>query len=126
MSLMSKLSAYSPIEKEGRVCITVPLVIYLNQSPLELEITESGNSYTVCIPNNLFEDANESAEFYFDIFKRHFDGYYYEMEQKNGIFQKTYNEEYSLLHAVNEFVRFAIILDDFMMKNDVVGNEENF
>ena len=123
---MSKLSAYSPTEQDGCVRITLPLVIYLNQSPLELEITEGDGVYTVSIPNNLFEDANESAEFYFDLFRRHFEGYYFEMEQKNGIFQKTYSEEYSLLHAVNEFIRFAIILDDFMIKNDVIGNEENF
>ena len=124
--MINRLSSYSPTEKDGRIYITVPVVVSLSQGPLELVITQEENTYTLCCPTNLFEDANESQEFYFDLFKRHFNGYYYDMELKNGLFSKAYNEEHSPLHAINDFVRFIILFDNFMLENDVIGHESDF
>ena len=125
-NLMNVLSAFAPTENNGRIYITVPVVVSLSQCPLELVITQEENGYTLCCPTNLFEDANESGEFYFDLFKRHYKGYYYDMEQKGGLFTKKYHSEHSPLHAINDFVRFIILFDSFMLENDVVGNENNF
>ena len=124
--MINRLSSYSPTEKDGRIYITVPVVVSLSQGPLELVITQEESTYTLFCPTNFFEDANESQQFYFDLFKRHFKGYFYDIELKNGLFSKSYNEEYSPLHAINDFVRFTILLDNFMLENDVIGHENSF
>ena len=125
-NLMNVLSAFAPTENNGRIYITVPMVVSLSQGPLELVITQEENAYTLFCPTNFFEDANESQQFYFDLFKRHFNGYYYDMEIEGGLFTKSYHTEHSPLHAINDFVRFTILLDNFMLENDVIGHESDF
>ena len=126
LNLMNRLLDYAPQEKDGRIYITVPMVVSLSQGPLELVITQEESTYTLFCPTNFFEDANESQQFYFDLFKRHFKGYFYDIELKNGLFTKSYSGEHSPLHAINDFIRFIILLDDFMLENDVIGHENSF
>ena len=108
--------------------VKVPLVIWTNGGMLELRIKQSEDGFTVYCPTNIFLDANEQGdqEFYFNIFEKHDTNYHYDIKVKNGKIYKNYKQDTSVTLAVNEFIRFYVMLDDFILKNNVIGNEESF
>ena len=124
--IMDHLKMLAPVQGDGYVDITLPVAINTTWCALELRITPHKESYTVESTVDMFYDANDDAQFYFDIFKKHDKNYHYGMLLKDGVFYKEYQHDYNLLRALDEFIRFFILLDDFIIKNDVIGHEEDF
>ncbi len=123
---ISGLKSFSPKSVEGGVNIALPVVLNFCGCLIELKITQSEKGYFICCENDLFLDANESGEFYYNTFNKYDKNYHYGIILKNGMFYKEYDEEYSLTCALNEFIRFFILLDDFIINNNVIGQEEKF
>ena len=48
------------------------------------------------------------------------------MKIKDGKIYKDYQMDFSVDVAINEFIRFYIMLDDFIINKDVIGHEEDF
>ena len=121
--ILKKLKAFSPKERRGYIDVTLPIVIYIDGGLLDLRIRKTGSGYKITCPRDLFAEANESSAFYFDAFCR-YGGCHYGVKIKNGRFCKEYDGEQSVVAAINELIRFFILLDDFILANDVIGNEE--
>ena len=120
------LKEYAPTQKDGYIDITIPVVIRVCNGLLTLRISVSEEGYTVRCPLDIFEEANENAEYYFKLFAKYDKNYHYEMQIKDDFFYKQYPCEYSLVCALDEFARFFILLDDFILANGVIGREEEF
>ncbi len=108
--------------------IELPLVTWTDGGLLELRIKEYEDGYRVYSPTNMFLEANAGGnqEYYFNIFEKHDKNYHYDIQINKGKIYKDYPSNYNIAVAINEFIRFYIMLDDFMMKNSVIGREEDF
>lgn len=125
--LCKLLTALSPTVSEGRINLTVPVVTYTNGELLELCITPQADAYVISSPVDIFADANEGSHMYFGAFEKHDRSYHFDIKiGDDGLFFKEYPADFSVLAAVNEFIRFFIMLDDFIINNDVIANEENY
>ena len=120
------LQEFSPKQTDGYIDISLPVVIYTCNGLLELRITLLDEGYEICCPQDIFCEANGSLEYYFKIFEKYDKNRHYGMGVKEGVFCKAYEEEFSLVCAVDEFVRFFVLLDDFILNNNVIGHEEEF
>lgn len=117
---------FSAKQKKDYILLLLPVVINLDSGLLNLRIAETETGYTISCPRNFFVDANESLEFYFNVFEKYDKNYHYDMQIKKGKLTKDYSQETNIITAINEFVRFIILFDNFIINNDVIGNEEHF
>ena len=124
--IMEHLEMLKPVQGDGYVDITLPVAIDTMWGLLELRITPSEETYKVESIYDIFDEANDDAEFYFGIFEKHDKNYHYGMQINEHIFYKEYQNDYNLMRAIDEFIRFFILLDDFIIKNNVIGHEEDF
>ena len=127
MSDMRKsLEMFSPKEKNGKFFLTLPAVMHVCGTLLKLCIMPHDTYYIVACTDDLFEEANGDQQRYFDIFTKHDSNYHYDVEIRENMIYKRYDSCYNVVVAVNELLRFFILFDDFIMKNDVIGNEDQF
>ena len=126
--IYKSLNSYGAKLFKNYIKVKIPLVIWTNGDVLELKIKQSKDGFTVYCPTNIFLDANEQGDqdFYVNIFEKHDKNYHYDIKIKNGKIYKNYQQEASVTVAINEFIRYYVMLDDFILKNDVIGNEQNF
>ena len=131
VKLMQNLEILSPKQKNNKITFTIPVVLHTGGILLNLQISQKENSYTICCPDNLFLELNAkpsiSQKYYFNIFEKHDKNHHYNITlNKKGLFFKEYSNEFNVRVAVNEFIRFYILLDDFIINNNVIGHEEDF
>ena len=124
--IMKILKNHTPQQKDGFAQITLPVVLLVSGGLLTLKITQNEEFYTISCEEDMFSECNGSQEFYYDIFKKHDKNYHYEIQIKNNIIFKQYKNDFNLVVAINEFIRFFILLDDFIINNNVIGNETAF
>lgn len=119
---------FSAKQTQDYIEITIPIVTWVNGALVTLRIVKSEENIIIYSPTNLFLEANAGGDqsYYFDIFEKHDKNYHYDINLKDGNFSKTYSADTNIAVAINEFVRFFILLDDFILNNDVIGNEEIF
>lgn len=119
---------FSVKKLKGCIKVTVPLVIVTNGGLLNLKIKQNGEGYTIYCPTNIFLEANARGDqsYYFNIFERCDKNYHYDIKIKNGKFYKDYSCDRNIVVAIDEFIRFFVLLDNFFVNNNVVGHEEDF
>ena len=121
-------SVFSAKQLKNYIKVTIPIVIKTSGTLLELRVKPIEQGYSIVCPNNIFLEANNQGdqEFYFNIFEKHDESYHYDINIKNGLFCKDYSNETNIVVAINEFIRFFILIDDFIIDNGVIGQEEKF
>ena len=127
--LFKKLNAgFSIKQMKNHIKITLPVVIHTSGTFLDLKVKQYKEGFTISCPTNIFSEHNAQGnqEYYFNIFEKNDKNYHYDIKIKNGIIFKNYPLETSINVAIDEFVRFYILLDDFIINNNVIGQEERF
>ena len=118
------------VAKQVDDCIelTIPLITHTNGGLLELKIKPTNDGYTLCYTDNMFVEANAGGdqEYYFNIFKKHDKNCHFDIKIKNGLICKDYSADFNVAVAINEFIRFFVTFDDFIINNNVIGNETDF
>ncbi len=99
--------------------IELPVVLYFNYQRLWLHIFPVDDGYYVFDDGETFVEYSRDAQYYFDLFEKEDKNYHYKIEFKNNHICKNYRFDYSLTAAIDEFIRFFILLDEFMRKNDI-------
>ena len=115
--------------KNNIIKLTLPLVTWTDGGLLELRIKlKEDGDYTIYSPTNLFVEKNAggSQTYYFKLFEKNDKNYHFDMKIKNGKIYKDYASNYNIAVAINEFIRFYVMLDDFIINNSVIGHEEDF
>lgn len=127
--MFKRLSAeFSAKQMKNYIQIRIPLVVWTSGTLLELRIKQIEDGYRVYSPTNIFLEANAQGdqEYYFNIFENNDKNYHYDIKIKNSKIYKDYSSDFNVNVALNEFVRFYVMLDDFIINNDVIGHEEDF
>ena len=88
----------------------------------------TNDGYTLCYTDNMFVEANAGGDhkYYFNIFKKHDKNCHFDIKIKNGLICKDYSADFNVAVAINEFIRFFVTFDDFIINNNVIGNETDF
>ena len=127
MDMLKALEQIEVKDENGYTELTLPVVLNVACTLLTLRIENTSSGYTVLSPLDMFSEANGTQERYFSIYEKCDGGYHYEMRlNAEGLVYKEYPEDYNPVCAVDEFVRFFVAFDDFIIQNDVIGNEERF
>ena len=126
IDIIDDLEMFKPVQGDGYVDLTLPVALDFAFSLIELRITPHEDTYTIELPFDIFYDTNGDADFYIDIFERHDKNCHYGIAVKDGVICKEYQNDYNPTRAIDQFIRYFIYLDDFLIKNDVIGHEEDF
>ena len=125
--LMRVLERYAPRKTEdGRLELELPVVTYTSGGCVTLLITPSADGYTVALSPEHFYGITDHPEIYHEIFVRHGSGERYGVAPVDGTLGKSLTREDNPIVAVSDVARYAIALDDFLIANDVIGNESAF
>lgn len=124
--LYNGLKCYTAKEYKSYIEITIPVVLFTCGSMLKLRIKHIDDGFKIYCPIDMFADANNTQSYYFKLFEKNDKNYHYDITIKNEIIYKNYPEDRSVWTAVDEFVRFYIMLDNFIINNDVIGHESDF
>lgn len=118
---------FSPKLAKHYIQIKIPVITFTNGGYLDLRIKQKEDSYTIYCPTNMFLEANAGGdqEYYFNLYNKNAKNYY-DVKIKKGRIYKDYPIEFNVAVAINEFIRFFIAFDDFIINNDVIGHEEAF
>ena len=111
---------WESINNGERFKIELPVVLYFNYQRLVLYIYPVDDGYYISDDGNTFLEYSYDTKHYFDLFNEKDQNYHYDILLDNNYIHKKYNFDYSLMSAIDEFVRFFVYLDDFMGKNDIV------
>ena len=118
MNIMNDLKYFEPKEKNGYVELKLPVAIRMFKSCLLLRIRTVDGGYEIFDDGYAFDEANEDAAHYLDLYKKS-GGKDYGIALRGETFYKEYKSNFNINVAINEFVRFFIYLDDFLTKNNI-------
>ena len=99
--------------------IELPVVLYFNYQRLVLFVTPTDDGYTVSDNGRTFSEYSAEGGYYYGLFSEGDTNYHFEIEYKRGRISKDYRFDYSLISAIDEFIRLFILLDEFMRRNDI-------
>ena len=121
----------SKLEKQLEICnwisvgegehfeIELPVVLYFNYQRLRLYVYPVDDGYYVCDDGEAFVEHSFDTQYYFDLFTKEDPSYHFEIGLEDNRICKRYDCDFSLISAIDEFIRFFILLDEFMLKNDI-------
>ena len=110
MDIMKHLKYFTPVQKEGYVEVTLPVIIKIFNSCLRLHIYNTDNGCFIRDEGDTFYDSNENSEYYYNLYKKS-NMNDYGILLKDDYFYKEYPSNVNINIALNEFVRFFINLD---------------
>lgn len=100
--------------------IELPIVLYFNYQRLLLNIYPKDDGYLISDDGETFIEYSEDAEYYINLFNNNDNNYHYEIKLKDNCICKFFKYDYSLMSALDEFIRFFIYLDTYMRDNNIV------
>lgn len=99
--------------------VELPVNTYFNYQRLVLLIYPIDDGYYISDNGETFFEYSEDTKYYYDMFIEKDSNYHYEIKVDKNFIYKKYDFNFSVIAAVDEFIRFFIYLDDFMNKNDI-------
>lgn len=114
-------------ERDGYFEIEFPVVINTSGTLVSLRIEQREDKYIITHPDDIFSDrGNADLEFYYRIFKKWNKDCFYPVELVDGALTMVCPNDYNVAVTISDFIRFMISFDDFLINNNVIGNEEKF
>ena len=118
---------FRAVERERFIEIEFPVVINTSDTLVSLRIEQREDDYIISHPEDIFSDrGNDTLEFYYRIFKKHVKDCYYDVKLVDGVLTMRCKNNFNVTVAINDFLRFMIMFDDFIVNNCVIGREEDF
>ncbi len=99
--------------------IELPVLLYFNYQRLCLRIYPVDDGYYIFDDGKTFIEHNDTAQYYYDLFEKEDKSYHFDIELKNNHICKHYRFDFSLMASLDEFIRYFILLDEFMRENDI-------
>ena len=114
-----KICKWKSINNGEAFEIELPVVLYFNYQRLRLYIYAVDDGYYVSDDGETFVEYSCDTRYYYELFNKKDKAYHFEIGLKDNHICKYYRFDYSLMSAIDEFIRFFILLDEFMRKNDI-------
>lgn len=114
-----KICNWKSIEQGKGFQIELPVVLYFNYQRLQLYIYPMDDGYRISDDGETFLEHSYDTQYYYDLFSEKDKSYHFDIELKDNYICKNYRFDYSLMSAIDEFIRFFILLDEFMNKNNI-------
>ena len=93
---------------------------YFNYQRLRLYIYPVDDGYYISDDGETFLEFSNDTEYYYNLFNEQDKNYHYEIQLDNNHLCKKFYFNYSIIAAIDEFVKYFVYLNDFMQKNDIV------
>lgn len=113
------LEIFTPTQNDKFIEITVPVIMDMNYGILKLEILILDDGYIICDDGQNFLEFSYPAKHYYDLFMEQDTNHHFKMQLDGDRIYKKYPYDFNIRVAVNEFVRFFVYLDDFVLKNNL-------
>ena len=115
--IIEYLSDYKTTDCGDYIEIKLPVMLDFDFKLLSLRIypISKTEGYYVSDDGRAFAEMhNDTAEFYFKKFDNDDKNDHFDITVKNGYFQKKFRPDYSVIAAINDFIRFFVYFDDYM------------
>ena len=107
--------------------IELPVITFFNQQLITLRLYVVDDCYYVCSDKATFDEYDvecgaSNCEKYYNLFVNENPKYCYGVQRDGAYLYKKYEADYSARHAVDEFVKFFVHLDEYILD---FWNKEN-
>lgn len=100
--------------------IELPMHLYFNYQRLVLYVYPIDDGYYVSDDGDTFLEHTHDTKYYYDLFINNDKNRHYNIKLKKNYICKKYNFNFSLIAAIDEFIKFFVYLDAFMEVNSIV------
>ena len=100
--------------------IELPVVLYFNYQRLCLRIYPVDDGYYISDDGQTFIEYSGETKYYYDLFNQRDIHYHYEILLENNYLYKKYSYDFSLIAAIDEFIKFFVYLEEFMSDSNIV------
>lgn len=114
-----KICKWESINNGESFIIELPVVLYFNYQRLMLYVYPIDDGYYISDDGQTFVEYSFDTKYYCDLFEEKDKNYHYKIEYKDDYIYKKYSFDYSLMSAIDEFIRYFIYLDEFIKKHDL-------
>lgn len=112
--------------EDGSIHVEYPVVIETDFTLVELDIYPNEDGYLIVTGDNMFTRHNDHAKYYIDLFEQYDKNCHYDITLNGDVLQKQYSGDFNVRVAVNEFIRYLIYFDDFMLAYDLIGSGDKY
>ena len=99
--------------------LELPIIMDFNQQLITLRIYPKENCYYISTLDTFFDEYDEYAaslcEEYYDLFISNDNHQHYGIKRDGAILYKVYDCDFSARAAVDEFVKFLVYLNDYIL-----------
>lgn len=100
--------------------VVLPVVLSFNQQLITLRVYPFEDGYYIATLDTMFDEYIEYApgecEKYYDSFIKNDSHYHYDIKREGACLYKKYDSDRSARTAVDEFVKFLVYLDEYIIK----------
>lgn len=119
--ILNQLEIYKTTDHGDYIEIELPVALDFNFQLLSLRIYPISLTEGYYISDNgraFLERYTDSTRYYFDMFTENDRNDHFEIQVANDYFYKKYAFNFNVRVAINQFIRFFVYLDDYIMNND--------
>lgn len=117
--ILENLNMCNIAKKEEYFEIELPVVLSFNQQLITLRLYPCNDGYYVATPETVFDEYEEYAgnycEKYYNLFMNIDCNHRYNIKREGAYLYKKYDSDSSARTAVDEFVKFLVYLDDYIL-----------
>lgn len=113
------LEAFKPIKNENSIEIVIPVAMDINNNLPKLTVTKIDGGYTICDDGKTFKNLNNSANYYYNLFIKN-SNQHFDIQLRDNKLIKQYPDNFNIQVAINEFVRFFVYLDDYIIDKNII------
>ena len=107
-------------EEENYYEIELPIITFFNQQLITLRLYPRDDGYYVSTDGTTFDEyveyASSECEKYYGLFVQNNPNYHYDIKRDGAYLYKKYEPNHSARHAVDDFVKFFVHLDEYILE----------
>lgn len=100
--------------------IELPVIMFFNQQLITLRLYPVDDGYYVATDGTTFDEyveyAEANCEKYYDLFVKNNQKHHYDIKRDGAYLYKKYASNHSARHAVDDFVKFFVYLDEYILE----------
>lgn len=116
--IIKQLDVFYCKEKDNYVEVSLPVALWMNCNCIVLKIKPTEKGYIITDTGDNFKEFNKCASFYYNKFVDSCKCSY-DINLDGETLYKEYENNVSIIVGIDEFVRFLVRLDDYILDNNL-------